>query len=488
MNTNLTVSKRTKIVATAGPASNTKELLLELMVAGVNVFRLNFSHGTHEQHLQVIKYIRELNDRFNFNASILQDLQGPKIRLGDIENRGIEVEKGEELIIAYEKNTVGTRQRLVSTFDLSKDVKQGEQILIDDGNIELITTKIIGNEVHTKVIYGGFIKPRKGINLPDTKITAHSLTDKDRIDLQFGLENEIDWIALSFVNTAVDVMELRQLIQEAGKDSRIVAKIERPHALRHIDEIIEVTDAIMVARGDLGVEIPMEEVPLVQKSLVQKCHKAAKPVIIATQMMESMIHNQRPTRAETNDVANAVMDGADALMLSAETASGKYPVQTVQSMVRTINHVEKNYNAIYNRYNKVKRERPDFISSRLLTHACKLAEDTEALALVALTKTGYTALQLASRRPKAQIIVFTRNRHILTMLNLVWGVKGYYYEKLGASMDEIFEEVERIMLENDDLAEGEVYVSTRSRVPDSERVTTNIIKIDMISRANKNVL
>ncbi len=481
MKNNLATFKRTKIVATAGPASNTREKLLELMIAGVNVFRLNFSHGTHEQHQQIIHYIREINERFNFNAGILQDLQGPKIRMRDIQDGGVQVNKGEEVIIAYEEN-IGTRERLTSTFDLSHDVKPGEQILIDDGNIELRATKVVGNAIYAEVIYGGFIKPRKGINLPDTKITTPSLTKKDRIDLIFGLEQEVDWIALSFVNSAVDILELKQLIEEAGKKCKIVAKIERPHALKNIDEIIEVTDAVMVARGDLGVEIPMEEVPLVQKSLVLKCHRAGKPVIIATQMMESMITNPRPTRAETNDVANAVMDGADALMLSAETASGKYPVETVQSMVKTINHVEKNYTTIYNRYYKVKKESSEYLSARMLTHACKLAEDTNALALVALTRTGYTAMQLASRRPQAQIIVFTPERQMLNMLNLVWGVKGYYYEKVGASMDEMFEDIERIMLENDDLYENDVYVSTRSRLPDSERSSTNIIKIDTIQK------
>jgi len=298
---------RTKIIATVGPASNSREKLRELMLAGVDVFRLNFSHGSHEDHLKVIQLIRELNEEMEMTVAILQDLQGPKIRLREVENNGIMVEAGEKIVIAYEKAT-GTKERLTCTYNLAKDVKPGEPILIDDGNIELRVDSITETEVFTTVVYGGLIKSKKGINLPNTLVSEPSLTSKDLEDLVFGLENNVDWVALSFIRQAEDLNDLRRIIHESGKLTKIIAKIETPHALKNIDNIIEATDAVMIARGDLGVEIPMEEVPLWQKKIVTKCVQQAKPVIVATQMMESMITNPRPTRAEANDVANAVLD------------------------------------------------------------------------------------------------------------------------------------------------------------------------------------
>jgi pyruvate kinase len=469
------VFNKTKIIATVGPASNTKEKLMELVVAGVDVFRLNFSHGTHEEHQRVIHMIREINERFNMSISILQDLQGPKIRLRDVENGGFEVKRGESLVIAFEEG-MGTRERLTSTYDLAKDMKPGEQLLIDDGNIELKVTKVEGRVVYADVVYGGMIKPRKGINMPDTKVSAPSLTAKDREDLIFGLQNEVDWVALSFVRTEVDIMELKKIIQDAGKPTMIVAKIETPMALKNIDKIIDATDAIMVARGDLGVEIPMEEVPLVQKMIVQKCNRNAKPVIIATQMMESMIKNPRPTRAESTDVANAVMDGADALMLSAETASGVFPLETIQSMVKIITHVEKYRKDIYHKYYEIDPEHQDVNSSALVAHACLLAKEISAKGVVAMTKTGYTAFQLASHRPEANIYVFARKKHILTMLNLVWGVRGFVYERQG-STEETFTDIHKILGDTNSLSKGDLYVSTRS-VP--SETGTSILKLDKI--------
>lgn len=472
---------KTKIVATVGPACNTREKLLELIVAGVDVFRLNFSHGTHDQHLEVIKHIRNLNQEFNFNIAILQDLQGPKIRLRDLENGGIEVKAGEMVVIAYEEG-IGTRERLTSTYDLAQDVRAGEQILIDDGNIELRAIKIVGREVHAEVVYGGLLKPRKGINLPDTIVSAASLTKKDREDLIFGLENEVDWVAMSFVRTAVDILELRKLINESGKHSRIVAKIETPFAIKNIDEIIAATDGLMVARGDLGVEIPMEEVPLIQKTLVQKCNAASKPVIIATQMMESMIKNPRPTRAETNDVANAVIDGADALMLSAETASGTYPIQTVQSMVKTIGHIERYQKSIYNKKYMLDEKSPNYVSNALIAQACKLARNTHAKAIIGMSRTGYTAFEIAKYRPESNIFVFTRTRKLLCTLNLVWGVRGFVYDRI-VSAEETFTDIEKILVDTGYLQKGEVYVSTRGSVPGSdERSGINILKISKVER------
>ncbi|MEO1256913.1 MAG: pyruvate kinase, partial [Bacteroidota bacterium] len=325
-------TKRTKIVATIGPASNNKETITKLIEAGANVLRLNFSHGTHEDHEKVIGIIREITKEKGYHVGILQDLQGPKIRVGLMQDGGVEIKDGQELTITTE-DIEGDSERISTVYkEIVNDVKPGDIILIDDGNIELETVSTDSNSVITKVKHGGILKSRKGINLPDTNVSAPCLTEKDLEDLKFGLAQDVDWIALSFVRRADDIREIKSIISDAGSDAKVVAKIEKPEALKEIDEIIDETDAIMVARGDLGVEIPMYEVPIWQKKMVEKCNMSAKPVIIATQMMESMIENPRPTRAETNDVANAVMDGADALMLSAESAAGKFPVETVTKM------------------------------------------------------------------------------------------------------------------------------------------------------------
>ncbi|TAD99604.1 MAG: pyruvate kinase [Bacteroidetes bacterium] len=482
----MTITNKTKIVATVGPASNTKEKLLELIVSGVDVFRLNFSHGTHEEHKKVITFIKEINETFNFNIGILQDLQGPKIRLREIAGGSIEVVKGQKIVIAYEKGE-GTQERLTSTYNLAKDVKVGEQVLVDDGNLEFRVLEILSpREVLLEVVYGGIVKPKKGINLPESNVTTPSLTKKDREDLEFGLANDVDWIALSFVRTAIDVLELKNIIAESGKHAKVISKIETPMAVKNIDEIINVTDGLMVARGDLGVEIPLEQVPLVQKTLVKKCNQAAKPVIIATQMMESMITNPRPTRAETNDIANAVLDGADAVMLSAETASGKYPVKVVQTMTRIISVIEKNYLDIYHKYyeiqidssKNVKKER-DFKSQAMVAHGCRLGKEVNAKAIICMTKSGYTAFQIATHRPEANIFVFTRSKILLSMLNLVWGVRGFYYEKV-SSMSETFEDLERLLVEAGHLQKGDIYVSTRSQKLSNGKGGTNILKMDMV--------
>src|SRR5690606_39247990 len=339
---------KTKIVATVGPASNSKDMLRALVKEGVDVFRLNFSHGTHEDHQKVIDAVREINAELGTTVCLLQDLQGPKIRIQEMQP-DVTLTRGQELVITT-RQLLGNNEIVSTSYTaLPKDVRAGDMILVDDGKIELKVKQVRDIDVVTEVVYGGPLKSRKGINLPFTKVSAPSLTEKDLQDLEFGLKNDIDWIALSFVRKASDIHSLREIIDKHKAQSRIVAKIEKPEALSNIDEIIAATDAIMVARGDLGVEIWLEEVPMVQKMLVEKCNKAGKPVIVATQMMESMIDNPRPTRAETNDVANAVMDGADALMLSAETAAGKYPLEVIRSMVRTIASVEKNPN-IYFRF------------------------------------------------------------------------------------------------------------------------------------------
>ncbi|MEO1053536.1 MAG: pyruvate kinase [Bacteroidota bacterium] len=467
---------RTKIVATVGPASNTKEMLTQLAQAGVDVFRLNFSHGTHEDHARVVHYVREINEELGTNICLLQDLQGPKIRTREVE-KGTKVVDGQELIIITE-DILGDNHRIGTSYQqLPDDVKPGDMILIDDGKIELKVKEVRGKEVVTEVIHGGKLKSRKGINLPNSDVSAPSLTEKDKEDLAFGLEHEIEWIALSFVRKPEDIVDLRERIKKAGKESRIIAKIEKPEAINNIDEIIEVTDAIMVARGDLGVEVVMEEVPLMQKMMVEKCNKAAKPVIIATQMMESMIENPRPTRAETNDVANAVMDGADALMLSAETAAGAFPVKVIESMVRTIAFMEKQDHVYFNHY--LPEEGNDlYYNNALVLTACRLAKAASASAIVGMTQSGYTAYKVSSHRPKAGIFIFTGNKPFMNTMNLIWGVRAYYYDK-STTTDETIADIERILKENHHVEEGDVFINIAS-MPIHEKGRANMLKINVV--------
>ncbi|MEL7006396.1 MAG: pyruvate kinase, partial [Bacteroidota bacterium] len=353
----------------------------------------------------------------------------------------------------------------------------GDMILIDDGKIELKVLETNGTKVKTEVVYGGKLKSRKGINLPFTKVSAPCLTEKDLKDLTFGLEQEVEWIALSFVRNAADIRELRDLIEKAGKSCKIVAKIEKPEAIDDIDAIIQETDAIMVARGDLGVEIYMEEVPMAQKRIVDKCNTAAKPVIIATQMMESMIENPRPTRAETNDVANAVMDGADALMLSAETAAGLYPVEVINSMVKTITSVEKQAN-VYFKHNLPLEGDPLFYNNTLVLASCRLAKASKAKAIIGMTQSGYTAFKLASHRPKSNIFIFTSNRPLLKTINLIWGVRGFYYDK-EVSTDDTFADIEEILKEKEFISKGDVFITTAS-MPIHARGRTNTVKLNIV--------
>lgn len=472
------IVNKAKIVATVGPASDSKDVLRELIYAGVNVFRLNFSHGDHANKTQIIERIRELNEELGTYVSILQDLQGPKIRVGEIEGGEVTIQPGQDIVITT-KQMVGNAQKVSTVYEnLAKDVQTGDTILIDDGNLELTVKSTDGADVTCTVKYGGSLKSRKGINLPFTKVSAPSLTEKDIEDLAYGLEQDVDWIALSFVRHADDIRDLRKRIEAAGKDCRIVAKIEKPEALQNIDEIIAESDALMVARGDLGVEIVMEEVPIAQKMMVEKCNRAAKPVIIATQMMESMIKNPRPTRAETNDVANAVLDGADALMLSAETAAGKYPVQTVKSMARTIAAVESASHNIYNNFYEPQPSSETYLNDNIMLSACRLGERIDAVAVLGNTVSGYTAFKLSSHRPRASIFIFTPNKSLLTKLPLVWGVRGYFYDS-GDSTDQTVKDHENILKANGHLKKSDVFISTAS-MPLKERGRTNMLKINVV--------
>jgi pyruvate kinase len=468
---------KTKILATVGPASNNEEVLSSLAKAGANVFRLNFSHGNHEGHAEVIKIIRKINKEQQLHLGILQDLQGPKIRVGEMENGGVEILPGQKITITNDP-VIGNAE-LVSTVyqNLPNDVKTGDRILIDDGNIELSVNNTDGKNVRCIVIHGGILKSRKGINLPNTVVSAPSLTEKDLEDLEFGLANDVDWIALSFVRTADDINDLRERIQKAGKNCRIVAKIEKPEALENIDSIIEATDAIMVARGDLGVEVPMEKVPLWQKTMVEKCKLACKPVIIATQMLESMTTHPRPTRAETNDVATAVLDGADAVMLSAETASGKFPVNSVKAMTSIISYIENNAEIFHNLY-KIPEEEDTFLSNNLILMAARLSRNVKAKAIVGITTSGFTAFRIASHRPLANLFVFTRNKSLITQLSLVWGVRTFYYES-NTSTDATFMDIQDILKEKGHVKPGEIIINTAS-MPLKEKGKTNMLKIHVV--------
>ncbi len=468
---------KTKILATIGPASNNYETIKSLAAAGANVFRLNFSHGTHEIHAEVAKIIRQINKDEGLHLGILQDLQGPKIRVGEVENNGVEIKPG-ELITITNDPVIGTN-RLVSTVyqNLPNDVQTGDRILIDDGNLEVLVNDTDGKNVNCTVIHGGILKSRKGINLPNTKVSAPSLTEKDIEDLAFGLEQEVDWIALSFVRSAEDIIDLRDRIEAKGKVCKIVAKIEKPEALDNIDAIIDATDAIMVARGDLGVEVPMEIVPLWQKRIVEKCKVACKPVIIATQMMESMIVNPRPTRAETNDVANAVLDGADAVMLSAETASGKYPVNAVKAMSSIISYLEKNADIYHNLY-KIPEDDDTFLSNNLILMASRLSRNVKAKAIVGITSSGFTGFRIASHRPSANIFVFTRNKSLITQMSLVWGIRAYFYENQ-VSTDATFNDIEKTLKIDDHVVSGDIIVNTGS-MPLKSNGRTNMLKVHIV--------
>ncbi len=468
---------KTKVLATIGPASNSFERLLALVQEGVDAFRLNFSHGAYSEHQKVIDFVRQINKQYGTNVCLVQDLQGPKIRLGDVENGGVEIKEGQRIKLICD-GSITTSEKIATIYkDLAKDVSPGDSILLDDGKLELVvisTDKVM--EVEAEVIYGGIVKPRKGINLPDSKVSAPSMTEKDIEDLQFGLDNNVEWVALSFVRSVEDIHHIRSIINERGSDTRVIAKIEKPEAITNIDEIIEATDAIMVARGDLGVEVGMEQVPMIQKMLVSKCNQAGKPVIVATQMLESMIVNPRPTRAETNDVANAVIDGADTLMLSAETAVGAYPIETIRSMNMTIRSVESSA-AIYNKNYTLQASSETFYNDSLVANACNLARDTNARAIIGMTKSGYTAFQITKHRPKSDVFIFTENHRLLNILNLVWGIRGFYYDKF-ESTDATIADIKQILIKAGYLEHGDVFINTAS-MPMNEEKRTNMIKLSI---------
>ncbi len=472
------IRKKTKIVATLGPAIGTKKKLKEMMLAGVNVFRINFSHAEYEDVKTKIKDIRDLNKENNFNVAVLADLQGPKLRVGVMEE-GVVLNEGDEFEFTTEKCT-GTKERAFMTYqNFPRDVEKGENILVDDGKLlfEVIDTDR-DTTVRVKVMRGGSLKSKKGVNLPNTKISLPALTKKDIKDAIFAIEQEVDWMALSFVRTPEDLVKLSDLIKEKSSYKiPIIAKIEKPEAVDNINHLTSYCDGIMVARGDLGVEVPMQKVPIIQKMLVRKAKEARIPVIIATQMMESMITSQIPTRAEVNDVANSIMDGADAVMLSGETSIGDYPVEVIKAMRSIIVSVEdseliegyvQGVNCINERY----------ISKAICSNAAKLADEIEAAAVTTLTNSGYTAFQISARRPKSNILAFSDNPRILAQLNLLWGVKAQFYDKV-VSTDETVEDLNRITLEKNYAKKGDFVINLTS-MPVHDKGMVNTLRVSQL--------
>jgi len=470
--------QKTKIIATVGPACNSYEKLLALVQEGVNVFRLNFSHGTHDQHLQVIQHIRAINSTFPFNIAILADLQGPKLRVGEIQDNALALAKGDKFYFTNEKCIGNSEEVYISYPNFHKDVRIGEKIMLDDGKIEVLVTEISSdNRVRVEVLSPGILSSKKGVNLPDTKISLPSLSEKDLHDLDFIVSQNIDWVALSFVRRPEDVLQLRELLKIKKSGAKIISKIEKPEALVHLREIILASDAVMVARGDLGVELPLEQVPMIQKNIIRKCIHRAKPVIIATQMMESMIDRPRPNRSEITDVANAVLEGADALMLSGETAMGQYPELVIRTMASIIKEVEKE-EMVYNRNLVPQPHSPSFLSDALCYNACEIAKDIKASALIGMTQSGYTGFMLSSYRPHSQLFVFTQTQTLINQLSLSWGVQAFYYDG-EESMDGIIADQIAFLKEKGLIHPGDVVVNTGS-TPVQEHLSTNMLKVTRV--------
>lgn len=472
------LKNKTKIVATIGPASSPKEVLKKMIEEGMSVARLNFSHGEHAIHEEVMNTLRLIDSELHTHTAILADLSGPKLRVGELKTPEVQLVMGAELRITSDEIIGDASRVMISYPDLVADVKIGETILLDDGKLRVDVRGFDGTDVITEVTQSGVLKPRKGVNLPDTKVSLPCLTDKDLVDLEFALNHNVSWVALSFVRSADDIRELREKIKESGKNVRIIAKIEKPEAVENIDDIIAEADGIMVARGDLGVEIPLQNVPLVQKEIVRKCQKAGRPCIIATQMMESMIDNMSPSRAEVNDVANAVMDGADAVMLSGETSVGQFPIEVVQTMSKIITRVE-DYQGIY--FRDIEHEStPDRVITDSICHsAVRLSQKTGAKAIVTMSFSGYTAFRISSYRPNAWIFVFTSNFKILNMLSLVWGVKGFYYDKF-VSTDHTIADIKYELKKAGFLNDDDLVINVAS-MPIAKKGMSNMLKVSKMS-------
>ena len=471
--------KKTKIVATLGPACSSREVIKKMIDAGVNVFRVNFSHADYEDVKERIAIIRGLNDEFGYNTAILADLQGPKLRVG-VMKEDVVVYPGDIITFQTAEDVPGTAQRVYMNYkEFPRDVKPGEKILLDDGKLLFEALETNGTtEVVCKVIQGGPLKSKKGVNLPNTKVSLPALTKKDIQDALFAIEQEVDWIALSFVRTPADLEELQELIaKHSAYKIPIIAKIEKPEAVENIDKIVAFCDGLMVARGDLGVEIPAHEVPLIQKKLIHRAKTARIPVIVATQMMETMITSLTPTRAEVNDVANSVMDGADAVMLSGETSVGNYPVEVIEKMTQIIEAVEDSPLILVPQnppYVRTKR----FITKSICYHAAIMANEIKAKAISTLTNSGYTAFQISAWRPSAHILVYTSNKRILTQLSLLWGVNAYFYDKF-VSTDDTVDHVNEIAKQKGYVKKGDMLINLAA-MPVADKGMVNTLRVSEI--------
>ncbi len=473
--------QNTKIVATVGPASNSYERLLELVQAGVDVFRLNFSHGTHADHLKVIEHITYINERYGTHVGILADLQGPKLRVGKMKDDGILVEPGQVITLVNEP-VLGDEHRIYMSYeDFAEDCEPGERIMMDDGKLvfEVVETNK-KDTVKLKCLFGGMLKSNKGVNLPDTKVKLPSLTEKDIEDLEFILTQPVNWIALSFVRRPEDMQDLEKRIEAAGHDAKIIAKIEKPEAVADIKNIVKAANGVMIARGDLAVEMRLERLPITQKEIIQLCMQYARPVIVATQMMESMITNPSPTRAEITDVANAVLDGTDAVMLSGETAMGNHPALVVKAMASIIEETEKHY------WPQIDSKRPHsadlastFHSDVICFTACRVAEEIKAKGIVGVTISGYTAFKVSSFRPHAKIFIFSSNIHNLNTLSLVWGVSTFFYDKF-TTTDETIDDCSELLKKHHFVQSGDILINTGA-MPLHKRARTNMLKVTEVA-------
>ena len=470
--------RKTKIIATIGPASSSKTILMKMINKGVNVCRLNFSHLSHEKAKEIITIIKSINQELHVHTAILADLQGPKIRVGAFE-KPITLKKGTELSLSNDQKE--EKAIFINYSNFVKDVKKGDRILLDDGKIVLKVSQLISEKtIKAKVIFGGKLYSNKGVNLPDTEISSPCLTQKDKKDLTFILGEKIEWIGLSFVRRAEDIVKLKKVIRKKKtSNARVIAKIEKSEAITDIDNIITQADAVMVARGDLGVEIPLHKVPVYQKMIVEKCIAQSKPVVIATQMLESMTTNISATRAEVNDVANSVIDGADAMMLSGETSIGKHPTKVIDTMRKIIRDVEgSEHNISKQGGSKEPSKKERFLSSAICSSACQIADQTRAKAIITITYSGYNTIKTSSYRPTAFIYAFTNNHSILNTLSLVWGVQGFYYDR-GATTDQTIQETKEILKKGEFLKKGDLVVNLAS-MPAQERGMTNMMKISKV--------
>lgn len=474
---------KTKIVATVGPASSSFEVLRDLALAGVNVFRLNFSHGSHEDKRQIIKYIEKINIEEGLHVAILADLQGPKLRVGKIKDNALPLVAG-DVVTFTNQECIGTKEQIYMSYEgFAEDVNPGETVLVDDGKLvfEVLETNK-KDIVKLQVKYGGTLSSNKGVNLPNTKVRLPSLTEKDLEDLEFIFtETGINWIALSFVRTAEDVEDLRRRIEAAGHRGKVLSKIEKPEAIENIDAIIKASNAIMVARGDLGIEVPLQRLPILQKDIIRRCVQWARPVIVATHMLDSMVTQPIPTRAEITDVANAVLDCADAVMLSGETATGAHPVLVVQAMRKIISEAEKVYP--YGAHTPILSPKSrTFHSDSVCFNAADIAGELEARAIVGMTASGYTAFKMSACRPKTDIYIFSDKHHMVSTLSLCWGVQCFYYDKY-ASTDQTIADVNNILVNHGLVMPGDVVVNTAS-MPIHKRYRTNMIKVTVIEDPN----